>query len=408
MRIAPKTALAMVLGVALLSAQQNVPDAPSATRPPQPAPTTQYPSAPEPQNNTAPPAPPPAQQPAPKVTPVLPGQLAPVDPNSRDEALAVIRKVVSQVVIPVTVKDSSGRLVAGLTKDDFSVYENDKEQKVNVFTSDPFPISAAIVLDVGMPEPAVRKVNDTMSALVGAFSQFDELAFFTFGTQVEKKVDFSAVTDRLATTLKRLKPRGQPAGVPVTGGPMASGPTINGEPVDPSRPHVNTPRRDSRVLNDAILAAAMELARHDKTKSRRKMIFVISDGREYGSRAGYSEVLKVLLSNDILLYAVAVDDAALPIYRKLETAHLPASGYGNILPKYANATGGEVFPEFNLEAIESAYSRLTEEARNQYTLGYQAPRNASNSYRSIEVVVHRPNLMVHAKTGYYPLPIAAP
>ena len=60
--------------------------------------------------------------------------------------------------------------------------------------------------------------------------------------------------------------------------------------------------------------------------------------------------------------------------------------------------------EFSKESIESAYGRITVEARNQYTLGYNTPQQVSSSYREIEVRVRRPGLEVFAKHGYYPLP----
>jgi hypothetical protein len=86
--------------------------------------------------------------------------------------------------------------------------------------------------------------------------------------------------------------------------------------------------------------------------------------------------------------------------------NIPFSGSGNILPKYASATGGQVFPEFDRDAIERAYSQVTGEARNQYTLGYSTRATPSTDYRSIEVRIHRGGLKVIARDGYFPLPKA--
>jgi VWFA-related protein len=318
-----------------------------------------------------------------------------------------IRVDVRFVVVPVTVKDSSGHLVEGLSRNDFAVFEDGAQQQIKLFTSDPFPLSAAVVLDVGLPDQVLRKVNDTLPALAAAFSQFDEVAFYTFGNSVTKELDFSAVTDRYTRSIKRLKRQGQPGGAPVVGGPLGqASPTINGKPVDPNVPHggVYVQYREAHVLNDAILAAAMDLSQ--RPKDRRKLIFVISDGKETGSRANYPQVLKVLLSNAISVYGVAVGDSAMPIIREIERVNVPRSGFANLLPRYTHATGGDVFPEFDRNAIEAAYARVTEQARNQYTLGYTAKAGPSNTYRTIEVIVHRPNLKVQAKEGYYPLPIA--
>ncbi|HYY68105.1 MAG TPA: VWA domain-containing protein, partial [Terriglobales bacterium] len=124
-------------------------------------------------------------------------------------------------------------------------------------------------------------------------------------------------------------------------------------------------------------------------------------------RANYPQVLKVLLSNAISVYGVAVGESALPIIDKIEKVNIPYSGHANLLPRYSSATGGDVFPESDRNAIETAYARVTEEARNQYTLGYNTKATGpSNTYRHIEVIVHRPNLKVQAKDGFYLLPIA--
>ena len=130
-------------------------------------------------------------------------------------------------------------------------------------------------------------------------------------------------------------------------GRFGSGPTNNGKPVDPGRLQVNTPSRPSSVLNDAILMAAQDLS-HQSRESR-KIIFVVSNGREYGSRASYEQVLKVLLTQNIAVYAIGVDSAALPGYRELGKLHIPTQGYTDILPKYANATGGDVLNEMSRE-----------------------------------------------------------
>ncbi len=383
---------------------QNVPDAPSASRPAQTLPPPGQVSPPAP---TVPPANPEPSEPPPpaEIKQVPPGTAAPVPGSSRDQ-LFTLSKQVNFVVVPVTVKDDSGRLVEGLTKDDFSVLEDDTEQKITFFTSDPFPLSAAVVLDLGIPEATFKKVKNTLSSLVGAFGQFDEVSLYTYGNTVQKVQDFTAVNDRLSASIKRIKDyHAQEGGAPVVDGPFASGPTVNGRPIDPGKPTLPTSTGEvSRVLNDAVLEAALDLGR--RGVDRRKVLFIISDGRERGSSASYAEVLKVLLSRQIAVYAIGVDSAAIPGYGKIEQIRLPGFGTGNILPKYASATGGEVFNEFTQSAIEQAYARVTEDARNQYTLGYTTRATPSTSYRNIEVLVHRPGLKVAAKAGYYPLPPA--
>jgi VWFA-related protein len=319
----------------------------------------------------------------------------------------------NQVLVPVTVKDESGRLVNGLLAKDFSVLENSKKQTLNFFTSDPFALSAAVIIDLGMKDVDVQRVNHTFPALEGVFSQFDEVSIYSYSNVVSQQANWQAVNQRLSDTFTSLaQARGRNNGPPVTSGPLGpQGPTINNMPADPGAPIVYTPAQESHVLNDAILKAAVDLAKRDKT--RRKVIFVISDGREYRSDASYRDVLRVLLANNIMVYAVGVGGSAIPVYSKVEKLHLPRFGYSDILPKFANATGGEVTNELTRAGIEDAYARLIGDARNQYTLGYQSPEHGIGGYRSIEVLVNRPSCKrssirpcvdVTAKDGYYPAP----
>jgi VWFA-related protein len=248
-------------------------------------------------------------------------------------------------------------------------------------------------------------VNQTFPALEGAFTEFDEVSIYTYSGNVSKVTDFSAAGKKLTAVLNELKTyRGANNGPPVVDGPLGpQGPMVNGRPLDPGAPIVYTPPKESHVLNDAVLAAAVELSKRERT--RRKIIFIISDGREYGSKASYSDTLKVLLSHGIQVYGVGVEGAAIPGYNKLTKLHLPRFGYSDILPKYANATGGEIFNQFSRDAIETTYARALGDARNQYTLGYLTKATPSSAYRQIEVRVRAVGkISVYAKDGYYPLP----
>jgi VWFA-related protein len=325
------------------------------------------------------------------------------------EQLYTLRVNPTFVQLPVTVKDSDGRRVDGLLPTDFTVKENGVVQKLSFFTQDPFALSVAIVLDLGMSDAAVQKVNQTFPALVGAFAPYDEVALYTYSSTVSEVSDFTAVNQKLTSLLNQMKTeRGRNNGVPVMSGPLApNGPIINGIPVGSPTQPVYTPPKEAHVLNDAVLRAALDLSKRDKT--RRKIIFVISDGREQGSQASYNDVLRLLLSNEIQVKAVELDSAALPVYDKIERLHLPHHGYGDILPKYAFATGGDRYAELSRSAIEDIYAQAMNEARNQYTLGYTPARPKTPTaavYRSIEVVVDRPHLKVYAKDGYYPAPAA--
>lgn len=412
------------------SQAQDIPDAPSAVQPPPPKPslppaipsepgkgaqapeasTGESPQQPnqdkqdqdqQDQEKQAPPPMPPIE--------TVPAGSTPKNQLNPKEDLYKLVVSVNFVQVPVLVKDSNGRRVDGLLAKDFTVLENGKKQTLSYFTSDPFELSVAVVLDIGMADVAFQKVNQTYSALVGAFSPYDEVALYTYSSTVSQVSDFTAKGEKLTAVLNEMKlVRGHNNGPPVLGGPFGpGGPTVNGAPVGgPVIQPVNTPPREAHVLNDAILRAALDLSKREKT--RRKVIFVISDGRELGSKASYTDVLRLLETRDIQVKAVVVDSGALPVFRQIEKIHLPRQGYSNILPKYVSATGGgQDDAEISRNGIEDAYARITSEARNQYTLGY-VPKAATgaSAYRSVEVTVDKKGLKIFAKDGYYPIPAA--
>lgn len=403
------------------SQSQDIPDAPSVVQPPAPRPMLPPPSQSDSgQSPNSIPFPGDApnsqgqnsqnqdQQATPHMPPVVTVPAGSIPRNQINPAEDLYKLVVpvNFVQLPVMVKDSDGRRVDGLTSKDFTVFENGKKQTLTFFSSDPFQLSAAIVLDIGMADVAFQKVNQTYSALVGAFSPYDEVALYTYSSTVSQVSDFTSKSERLTAELNQMKlVRGHNNGPPVLGGPLGpGGPTVNGAPVGgPIIQPVNTPPREAHVLNDAILRAALDLSKREKT--HRKVIFVVSDGRELGSTASYREVLKLLQTRDIQVKAVVVDSGALPVFRQVEKWHLPKQGYSDILPKYVSATGGgQDDPELSRNGIEDAYMRIANEARNQYTLGYSPTAvTGSSAYRNVEVKVDKKGLTIYARDGYYPI-----
>lgn len=383
---------------------QNVPDAPQ----PKAQQPGQFPdSAPPAPINTRPSEPEATPTPTPQAQRSTPGQGQSGVASARDD-LFKMSVAVNFVQIPVRVKDGSGRLVSGLTSNDFRVYEDGVLQQLKFFTADAFPLSAAVIVATDLPSTTMKKVNETLPALIGAFSEVDEVALYRYGHTVQQVSGFSGASSVSTATVNRIKRPGREGGPPMTGGPFGGGPSINGHPVsDPNANggragDVQTPPREFYVLNDAILRAAQDLSKRDKT--RRRIIFVISDGREQGSTAGYDEVRRILLANNISIYGVGVDTAAIPIYDKANRIRVPGFGTGNILPRYVSDTAGDMMAEFDRQGIEQAYAKIADAARNQYTLGYTTQATKSSAFRTIDVRVLRPNLNVFAKQGYYPLP----
>ena len=323
---------------------------------------------------------------------------------------------VNFVEIPFTVKDSRHQLVPGLTPRDVQVYENGLRQQIRLFTVDPLPLSVALVIDQSVTFDTMQKINASLSALQGAFTPYDEVAIFTYNNGVKEVTGsgFSgAQSTRITYALERSKGAGREPLMPL-GGPLAQTTVKNNLAVDPNtngnnngtlQQSQNAPR-EYHTLNDAILTAAQRVAKAGK--GRRRVIYVISDGKEYGSQAKSKEVIQFLQRNEISVYATLVGDSAIPGAGFLDRIHLPLTMRDDGLPRYAAATGGECDPEFRPQSIQNNFAKLAEQVRTQYAVGYYSHEPfIDGKYRTVDVRVLRPNLDVVAKPGYYPSAIMA-
>jgi VWFA-related protein len=333
--------------------------------------------------------------------------------NEGMEALTHFTVNVNFVEVPVTVKDPKGHLVAGLTYRDFKVYENNSREPLTLFTVDPAPLSIVFVVDQSLTSDVMTKVNNSLGAVQGALTPYDEVAVMTYsnGPQDRSHGFTGGQSARVPFILEAAKSSGTEMMVPANGGPLYGCPIrVNGNCADPTiQPGfsagaagpVGVIPKEIHTLNDAILAAANQLS--TRPKGRRRIIYVISDGKEYGSKATFKEVLRVLETNKIAVYGTAVGTSAMWGEGTISRLHLPFTMYDNILSKYTLATGGTLDSEMSSNGIEKSYQKIAEEARNQYTLGYVTHEPfIDGKFRKIDVRVERPGLEVIAKTGYYP------
>jgi len=328
-----------------------------------------------------------------------------------DGATTVFRSYTNAVELPVTVKDTKGKLVAGLTYRDFRVFENNQRQRITYFTVDAFPLSVAYVIDQSVTADVMAKVNTSLGSIQGALTPYDDVAVFSYNNGARELTGFTgAQSHRLEAVLALNKAAGREELVPVTSGPLAGcSISANGSCVDPNLQQgrsaggaefMSLPK-EIHTLNDAILRAATELSK--RPQGRRRVIYVISDGKEYGSKASLKEVIKYLQTNKIAVYGTLVGDSARWGEGYLNRFHIPFEMNNNVLIKYAQQTGGSLDAENSSNGIEKSYAKLAEEARNQYTLVYNSHQPfIDGKYRSIEVRVDRPNVEVKSKLGYYP------
>ncbi len=312
--------------------------------------------------------------------------------QNADESQAIIRRRTELVVVPAIVKDDTGKLVTDLSRDEFRIFEDNVEQKIDVFSNEAFPLSAIVLVDNELSTKLAEQVEKSLPAIASGFSEQDEVAVARFDVRLHQAGDFTNNNDKLLTQLQRVRLDSEfPAGPP--GGPFSSGPTINGKPAPgtesaTARRGIGSMRKASKDIDDAVYEAGQLL--QQRARERRKIIVLISDGNNSKNNTNsFKDVVKLLLTSGIAVYSVGVGNANFE--RGL-----------NVLSKYAHATGGDVFYGLKRGTIEELYSALTEESRNQYTLAY-VPRGTDRAldYHTIEVRARRPNLAIVTREGYY-------
>jgi VWFA-related protein len=345
-----------------------------------------------------------------------PGSQSTYEPSAGkgEDAIKTLYVNVNAVDIAFTVKDSKGRLVSGLTSRDVQVYENGLMQHIDLFTNEALPLSVALVIDQSMTQDEMTRVNESLGALQGAFTQYDEVAIYTYNKSPKEVTTFTgAQSARLTQSIERSKGSGADAMMAGSlSGPLSQTNVINDQNFDPNTSPVRgggtgnggmqlSAPREVHALNDAILAAATALS--NRPVERRRVIYVISDGREYGSKAKTAQVIKYLLTNNIEVDGTLVGDSALWGLGVLDRVHLPLMMRDNNLPPFAKATGGNIDAEFRTGSIEKSFGKIAQEARTRYTVGYRTHEPfVDGKYRKVEVKVLHPDLLVLAPPGYWP------
>jgi VWFA-related protein len=224
-------------------------------------------------------------------------------------------------------------------------------------------------------------------ALTAAFGPDDEMIAFRYDRSVFKLSDFTTDPLRIQDSFKvisAIEAARPPEPIPVFGdrrpGWLQS--------IFAVLEFGHKPPRKGRVLNDAIYDAAMSMQGRDP--DRRKIVFVISDGQTSGASQTHTleQTTDLLLKNDIQVYSVSPE--------------APAFGYYKQLTSYATATGGDVFEGTSAGSMENGFSRITDQARNQYVLGYVSTNvvREGRVFRNIVVKMHDPNQKVIHRKGY--------
>ena len=309
--------------------------------------------------------------------------------NRQTDAQTRIRVSSDLVVLSVTVKDKFGNLVPDLQKREFRIFDDNVEQSIDVFTADAFPVSLIVLVDDDLKSNDATEMVRGLHAIAAGISASDEARVCRFDLKFYPGDAFTADLDGLLAQLTSAQDASGPstAGpVPFVTGPSWHAPGV-GEP-SPAAP-TNLGSAPTKALDDAIFSAAQLL--HDRGRTRRKAILLISDGinGERFNHHTYQETLQTLIRDNISVYSLAVGSTS--ARRKFSR-----------LINYANESGGETFYAAKTSAMEKLYSRITEQARHEYTLAYVPRGNDRNStYHVIRVTTTRESLHVKTRLGYY-------
>lgn len=258
---------------------------------------------------------------------------------------------------PVTVRDAAGRLVPGLTIDDFEVYEGAERQPVTQFTDDRVPVSLVLLLDVSDSMRGAR-IDDARTALTTfvetELAPEDETALVIFNHQARLAAGWSRDRGPLRTALGAVRPFGGTA------------------------------------IYDAVGSA---LRLFENRPHSRGAIVLVSDGADTASDLPVTQLKPLLARNDVFLYGIAVDTPGMPS----STAVNPL-----IFSELAAQSGGYAEVVASTADIAPAVARIAEELNAQYMVGYspvEPSRAGAERYRTIRVAVRGEGHRVRARRG---------
>jgi Ca-activated chloride channel family protein len=309
------------------------------------------------------------------------------EPEKTQGKISITTKL---VVLSVTVRDAAGNLVADLASEDFRVFDDGVEQTIDVFAKEGQPISFVVLIDNDVNgQEGVQMVRSLRAVLAGISLQ-DETMVCRFDTVFYAGEGFISNGDRLMAELKsaqsEIKPTPKYIPQPVVSCPASA----IGPPCLPAPTYAGS--RPTKALDDAIFSAAELL--HNVNRGRRKIILVISDGANEPklNKHNFESVSERLLAENISVFNLAVgSDSSKKRFSRLE--------------RYAQISGGDTYYASKSRAMERLYSRIMEEARHQYTLGYvPAGNDASANYHRVETNVLRDGLIAQTRQGYYSRP----
>jgi VWFA-related protein len=307
----------------------------------------------------------------------LSGQ-APAPQAAPGDDLPSIKVDVNVVSLLASVRDKRGTLVANLEKNDFTVLEDGKPQDIKYFTRETdLPLTIGLLVDVSRSQENLIEIERSAASAFfrDVLKKKDEAFLISFGEECELLQDYTGSAQLLNRGLNGLQ---------VSSGVGGLGPG----PV----PTMGDPR--GTVLYDAVYLAASDKLR---TEVGRKVIVVITDGVDQGSRMTINQALEGSQKADAVIYSIDYYDAS--AYGMFGWG---GGGGESALHKLSDETGGHVYKVDRRHPLEEVFKELQDEMRSQYSIGYTPTNPAKDgSYRHLEIKLANKDLKAQARKGYY-------
>ena len=274
-------------------------------------------------------------------------------------------KVTTQTVpIYVTVIDDQRRLVTDLVQEDFAVLDNGKPQPITTFSNHPTPFTAVVMLDTsGSMTLNLDLVKDAAEQFVLRLLPEDRAKIGAFNDKIQilPKDEFSGDRDALIRILKNDLDFGYPT-----------------------------------RLFDAVDESIGAL----RGVEGRRVVITFTDGDDTASRLGRGDVLERARIDDVMIYGVGLESDYFNGAQRVRTR--PDRGLKNL----SEETGGGFFDLKRKEELGPAFTRIAQELRTMYILGFAPPVNDGKVHK-LEVKVRRPSVTVRARKSYV-APAAVP
>jgi len=278
-----------------------------------------------------------------------------------DKPQKPIRIDVDLVLVTATVTDPQNRFVTGLEQENFQVFEDRVEQKIEYFSSEDVALTVGIVFDVsGSMKDKLSTARDAAVTFLKTGNPDDEYFLVSFASRPEVVEDFTTDISRLQNHL------------------------------------IFTPAKGMTALYDSVYVGLEKLKDGSNSK---KALLLITDGEDNRSRYTFSNVKEFVKEQDVQIYSIGIVNDW--------NSQLGSGRTGRALvEELSELTGGRAYFPDSVYELEDICTKIAIELKNQYVLGYRSTNEAKNGkWRNLRVRVNPPkglpHLNVRAKSGYY-------